>query len=196
VVCSGVPRGKQNSYALVTERAPDAVQMDPDEALAELTRRYFVSHGPATSKDFRWWSSLTAAAAKRGLEMLAGELEREEVGKVEFWRGREEPPPPAREMPAAHLLQGYDEYIVGYTESRHVLDIAGLARAVPGTIPFYHAVIVDGQVVGHWRRQLRGGEMVVEMRLLRELEGDERAQVERAVERYAAFAGLPARLRV
>jgi Winged helix DNA-binding domain len=193
VVCSGVTRGKQMTYALLAERAPGALELDPDEALAELTRRYFTSHGPATARDFRWWSSLTAGEAKRGLEMVADELESMVVGDLTFWQAGE--PPPAREMPAAHLLQGYDEYIVGYTESRHVLDVEQIARAVPGTIPFYHAVIVDCQAAGHWRRQLRKGEMVIEMKLLRALEEEENREVERAVERYAEFVGMPATIR-
>ena len=33
--------------------------LERDEALAELAGRYFASHGPATLKDFAWWSGLT-----------------------------------------------------------------------------------------------------------------------------------------
>ena len=59
VICSGAPRGKQHTYALVADRAPEARRLERDEALAELALRYFTSRGPATVKDFRWWSSLT-----------------------------------------------------------------------------------------------------------------------------------------
>jgi Winged helix DNA-binding domain len=51
VICSGVPKGKQQTYALLDERAPEAVNLTHEQALAELTRRYFTSHGPATVKD-------------------------------------------------------------------------------------------------------------------------------------------------
>ncbi len=50
VICSGPRRGKTFTYALVAERAPHAGRLDPDEALATLTFRYFRSHGPATVK--------------------------------------------------------------------------------------------------------------------------------------------------
>ena len=69
VICSGPRRGKQLTYALLPERAPRTPRLSRDEALAELTRRYFRSHGPATIRDFVWWSGLTNADAKRGLEM-------------------------------------------------------------------------------------------------------------------------------
>jgi hypothetical protein len=193
VVCSGVPRGAQQTYALLSERTPDAVALAPDEALAELTRRYFTSHGPATVRDFRWWSSLTAAEAKCGLELVGSALERVTAGERTYWQAPGEPPAAAR-TPRAHLLQSYDEYIVGYTESRDVLDIAGAARATPGMIPFSHAILVEGQVVGHWRRQVARGEMTIEARLLRPLGERDRTAVEAAVGRYARFTGLPARL--
>jgi hypothetical protein len=70
VVCSGPRRGRQHTYALIAERAPQARRLARDEALAELTRRYFTSHGPATVKDFAWWSGLTIADVKAGLAML------------------------------------------------------------------------------------------------------------------------------
>lgn len=52
VVCSGVERDGKHTYALASERVPDAVDLTRDEALAELARRYFRSHGPATLEDF------------------------------------------------------------------------------------------------------------------------------------------------
>ena len=76
VICSGPRRGKQSTYALVAERARKAVRLSRDEALATLARRYFPSHGPATIRDFVWWSGLNTADAKRGLEMNKARGER------------------------------------------------------------------------------------------------------------------------
>lgn len=193
IVCSGVPRGKQNSYALLTERAPGATSLSRDESLGKLAERYFTSHGPATVKDFRWWSSLTAADAKRAIEIAGRALTSIRVGESDGWMGASialaELPPSA-----AHLLQGYDEYIVGYAETRSLLDVAGIGAAVPGRLPFTHAIVLDGQVVAHWRRQLRPSAVSIEAMFLRPLKRRERAAVEDAVGRYGRFAGLPAEL--
>jgi hypothetical protein len=35
---------------------PDPVVLDRDEALRELARRYFRSHGPARLQDFAGWT--------------------------------------------------------------------------------------------------------------------------------------------
>src|SRR5947207_3024980 len=79
IICSGARRGKQFTYALLVERAPQARTLARDEALAELTRRYFTSHGPATLQDFVWWSGLAAIDAKAGIEMVKPQLVHEVV---------------------------------------------------------------------------------------------------------------------
>lgn len=192
LICSGVPSGKQTTYALVSERAPNARVMEPDEALRELTVRYFTSHGPAAEKDFRWWSTLRAGEVRRGLELADGELERWTfAGRTYWWR------PPASAEPEvgdddrrAHLLQAYDEMVVGYTESRGVLDVAGRAGTVAGAPAFYHVLLVDGQIAGHWRRQERGGRLIIEVQPVRKLSRDERKAVASAAARYGRFCGM------
>ena len=80
IVCSGVPRDRHQTYALVDERAPKASSMTRDEALSTLARRYFTSHGPATARDFQWWSGLTAADVARSLDILGRAFERVSSG--------------------------------------------------------------------------------------------------------------------
>jgi hypothetical protein len=71
LICSGARRNKQFTYVLLDERAPPTAPLERDEALLELTRRYFRARSPATPQDFSWWSGLTVSEAKRGIE-LAG----------------------------------------------------------------------------------------------------------------------------
>jgi len=124
ILCSGAPSGRQQTYALLEERAPAAEPRTRDQALAELTVRYYTSHGPATVKDFGWWSSLTAADIRRGLEMVASRLQHEVVDGVAYWFAGSAPAA-GLASPTVHLLQGYDEYIVGYSQSKSVLNLAG-----------------------------------------------------------------------
>jgi hypothetical protein len=192
VLCSGAPRGKEQTYALFDERVPGGTPLSPDEALAELTRRYFTTRGPATVKDYRWWSGLTAAQARRGLEMVGGELERMVADGREYWLAgsaaeHREP------TPTAHLVQAYDETIIAYSESRGAMDVAGLSKDVVGRqIPFLHVLLVDGQLAGRWRRKVTAKEMAVEVLPARALSKRERGAVERAAENYGRFCGIPA----
>ncbi len=66
VMCSGPARGKQLTYALFDERAPSSAARRPRDPGADLASRYFASHGPATLRDFVWWSGLTVAHGAAG----------------------------------------------------------------------------------------------------------------------------------
>ncbi len=66
LVCFGAREGKQPTFALLAEWAPHARSLARDEALAELARRYFTSHGPATWRDFAWWSGTAGGRRERG----------------------------------------------------------------------------------------------------------------------------------
>jgi hypothetical protein len=52
IVCSGPEKGNKPTYALLSERAPNKQNLTKDESLAELAKRYFSSHSPATIQDF------------------------------------------------------------------------------------------------------------------------------------------------
>jgi Winged helix DNA-binding domain len=187
LICSGARRGKQPTYALVAERAPAARRLQRDEALAELTKRYFRSHGPATIRDFVWWSGLTSADAKRGLEMIRAR-QREEDG-LRYWTvGRPRSAP--RPKSSLHLLPIYDEYLVAYR------DLQAVPRPAYLMGNFQHALVSEGQVAGTWRTTATRKGVAVTVETLRPLSAGERRRLEREVTRYSRFIGIPVSLLV
>jgi hypothetical protein len=191
LVCSGAPRGKEQTYALFDERVPPTRRSTRDEALTELTVRYFRSHGPATPNDFKWWSSLSAADVKRGLELAGDQLNREVVDGVTFWFATSSERLPRR--PAAtrvHLIQGYDEYTVGHRETKYLLDLSGRARTyIRERSVFVGIILLDSQVSGHWRRTTMKGGVAVEVALNRRFDATETRALRQAVDRYGSFLG-------
>jgi len=192
VVCSGALDGRQHTYALLDERVPPARSRGRDEALAELALRYLTSHGPATAKDLSWWSSLTLTEVRKGIEMAAPRLEREVVDGVTYWFAAP-PPAAAPASPTVHLLQAYDEYLVGYSESKYLLDVSGAARSQPEDgVPFNHVVVLDGQVAGRWKRTLQRRSVLIEAVLHAPFDDRQAAALQAAADRHAAFLGLTA----
>jgi hypothetical protein len=194
VVCSGAPCGKQQTYALLEERAPEARRLSREEALAELTVRYFTGHGPATVKDLRWWSSLTLADITQGLAMVASLLEHEGIDGTTYWFA-----PLARDTallpPTVHMVQGYDEYIVGYGESKYLFDASGVARSLPRARGIYtHSIILDGQVVGEWKAVPKKHAVILDVTLFTPLEDAQTQALRLAVQRYGEYLGVPATL--
>jgi len=187
IVCSGAMRGKQHTYALLDDRTPPTKTLEREAALAELTRRYFTSRGPATLNDFSRWSSLTAAEGKDGLSLVANELESQAVDGRTYWFG---PASGAARTPAklvVDLVQGYDEIIMSYSESRDVSFRLGGA-------PFFNAVLVEGRLIGHWKPRASRNSVLIETVLHRALSREEATALDDAVDRYGKFLGGPVTL--
>jgi hypothetical protein len=193
IVCSGGLRGRNHTYALLDERVPSAASLEGDAALAELATRYFTSHGPAQVADFAWWSGLTIRQARSAVQLATPALDSAALdGRTYFYtelssRAR-------RRRPLAQLVPNYDEYLVGYADRR--------AHVAPDVFPapptsmdlLANSVVVDGQVVGGWRRTAARGEVVVTTTLRMALSSAQRAGLERACERYGRFLGRPVAL--
>jgi hypothetical protein len=189
VVCSGPRRGKQFTYALLDERAPQAKSLPYDEALAELTKRYFTGHGPASPADFAWWSGLTKTQARAGLEMVGTSLIRETVGDQTYWLAPDLPL--AKEpSPTAHLLPNYDEYLLSYRDSSPVLDAAHAHMIETGNPIFGHFLVIDGRMAGTWRRDLRKDTVTITLKRFAPLSEAQEEAVHIAAGRYGKFIGL------
>lgn len=194
VICSGPRRGKNQTYAQLSARAPDAKRLSRDEALAELTLRFFRSHGPATMRDFVWWSGLTMADTKRGLEM--NRAKPLVVDGLTYWSlGKELRP--GQPTANAHLLPIYDEYLVSYRDREAVPHGPSVVKSGPrGSVMFQHALVIAGQVAGTWRMTKTGDGVAIDVFPLRKLTKKERVQVEETGQRYGQFTGAAVALRL
>jgi hypothetical protein len=185
IICSGARRGKQFTYALLEERVPLYQPLARAEALAELVRRYFTSHGPATVPDFCWWSSLTTAEARVGLEAAKTQLVQEKIDGQTYWRAPTTPSAPP-DAPTAYLLPPYDEYTVAYRDRSAVLEPAHMEVTRNGI--FSPIIVVDGLVVGTWKRSFSKRAVTVETSPFVALTPEQERAVAAATQRYQRFA--------
>jgi hypothetical protein len=185
IVCSGPREGKQFTYALLEERVPPSKPLTRDEALVELTRRYFNSHGPANLQDFVWWSGLTTADARRGIGLIDRDLRTDTVDEKVYYA-------PAAKIPAAktrtphaphppYLLPAFDEYNVAYKDRRLVNELIPTWNALGPT------VIVYGKVVGTWKASANQNSVRIDITSARPLTKSETTALTEAAGRYAAF---------
>jgi hypothetical protein len=186
LICSGALRGKQQTYTLLEERVPPARVLERDEALAELTRRFFTGHGPATLKDYTWWSGLTVAEARAGLEMVKSQLVQEVVDDKTYWFAPIEPGSQGG-SPLAHLLPAYDEYTIAYKDHHTVLDPQHLNQVIAGN---GIVIIIDGRITGTWKRTFKKGAVVVTLNPFTSLTEAETEAVTRVAHQYGAFLEL------
>jgi hypothetical protein len=161
---------------LLEEWIPPAKPRTRREALAELALRYFTSHGPATLKDFSWWSGLSSADARSGLESAAPQLVRASVDEQDFWSPRDERSGTST-SPAALLLPPFDEFLVAYRDRRRTVDPAHAGHLHSLLSP---TIAVKGRIIVP---RFFGRPGSGELRL-----------IETAARRYGAYLGLPAEL--
>ncbi|MGZ3571356.1 MAG: winged helix DNA-binding domain-containing protein [Gemmatimonadaceae bacterium] len=195
VICSGARRGKQATYALLEERVSRPTSLERDAALSELARRYFTTRGPAMIADFAWWSGLTAADARRGVEAAATYVEHRSIEGRSYWFSPGERPVRIS-SPLAHLLPNFDEYFVGLKDRSAFGARLESSKVKPRTTALAgHVLAVNGQMVGGWRRTLVGRKVVVEPKPLIRLSEPERRAVEVAARKLGRFLELPVEIR-
>lgn len=190
LLCLGVQQGRQPTFTLLEEWAPQARRLARAESLAELARRYFTSHGPATPHDFAWWSGLGVTEARRAAELAKADLVAKTVDGVTYWLPQAAPATGRGPAPRVHLLPGFDEYLLGYTDRSAALDPADAPRIQPGANGVFRPIlVVDGRVRGTWRRTQSARALRIAAEPFSPLHAEEGAAFAAAAERYGRFVG-------
>lgn len=145
-----------------------AARFDGDRipAVAELMRRYFTSHGPATIRDFAWWTKLTLGEIRLALPLVEPDLETDGADEASYWAPGllERAAGLGRAASAAMLLPGFDEFILGYQDRLFAMTPAEHQLLVPGNNGvFKPTVIAGGLARGLWRRGGRPGRRRLEV---------------------------------
>jgi len=194
LICFGAHQGRQPTFALLDEWAPKIRNWERAEALAELARRYFTSHGPATVHDFVWWSGLKISEARAAIEMAPAYLTSETIDGKVYWMSPNRPAlRPA--SPSVHLLPGFDEYMLGYQDRSAALDPQHAQKIVPGgNGMFMPTLVINGRVAGTWKRVVKKKMVAITAAPFAPLKKAELRALAPAAERYGQFLNLPVEL--
>jgi hypothetical protein len=183
VICSGPMRGTQQTYALLEERVPRSADAAGDAA--ELARRFFAGHGPASIPDLARWSSLTISQCRDALAAVKDRLDCVTVEGVELWFDPDAPR--AGQSSDALLLPLYDELTLSYPMINFP-QATGHPHS-PGEDLFVGSVIIAKTNVGNWRRTVKGRKIIIEIALAPEVLQRSRTLVEAAASKLATFQG-------
>jgi hypothetical protein len=196
LICSGARRGKQFTYALLEERVPTAKKLERDAALHELALRYFATRGPATADDFAWWSGLTKTDATSAAHSAESNLESTVIGGRRYWL-RSSPPAAKSKSRLARLLPNYDEFFIGLKD-RSAIQRKLKRAGMEGNVGFLggHLIVVDGQIVGAWKRTIKGDSLVVALKFLMPLSAVELRAVTAEVAKLASFLAVPGKVEI
>jgi hypothetical protein len=212
-LCFGPTRAKEQTFVLLEEWVRTSLRLDREQALGELARRYFASHGPATARDLAWWAKLTAAEVKTAVAVAGPALRALTEGGIRYWmaaeaeaaaeaaRGGPRAPPRSsrgstRSSVPVLALPGFDEYLLGYQDRDAVLPPRFQSRICPGgNGVFMPTIVVDGQVVGTWSRATRAKLVEVSAIPFARLTRAASEGFKDAAHAHGRFLGVPVRVR-
>jgi hypothetical protein len=190
----GPTDGREQTFALLDAWVRHPRRLERDEALGELARRYVRGHGPTTDRDLARWTGLTLADVRRGLAIAGPELTTVDIGGSTY-HVASETLAPGRRRRRAHLLPGFDEYLLGYQDRSFTLTPEHRDAIVPGgNGVFRPTIVLDGEVIGTWARNSPAGDIVIEPALFGRPTAENWRAIEQAAAAYGRFIGQSVRL--
>jgi hypothetical protein len=162
LICSGKQVKNKPAFALLEERVPARNRMSSrEEALQELGERYFITRGPATARDFSWWSGLSLRESKLALELNKRILVSRTFDGQDYWFA--ETNFKEQKTIGSFLLPSYDEFLISYRDRSAAMQIHENGRVVSNNGIFYPIILLNGKVAGTWKRNLKNNSAVLEL---------------------------------
>ena len=186
LICFASRKGRQPTFALLDDWVSPAKPLTNDEALATLTKKYFLSHGPATINDFAWWSGLTIAEVKKGIEIIKTDLQNEKANGQLFWLTNDISFEKNKTR-SVYLLPSFDEYLVAYKDRSIAIDSSHSKNIFGANGIFNPVILVNNKVAGTWKRSFEKDKVRIETNLFSELSNAKREAITKAVKQYGKF---------
>ncbi|NDV82282.1 winged helix DNA-binding domain-containing protein [Bacteroides sp. 51] len=185
-VCSGREKNKKFTYALIDERIAPTKELHKEEALAELARRYFRSHSPASLQDFLWWSGLTITETRKAINLISDELNKDRFASQELfihqsWVEYK----PCDDV--LHFLPPFDEYLISYKDRSAVLDPKHYPKAFNNFGTFYPVILHNGKIIGNWERVTKKGGVSIETTFFEKKTKVEKELLKEAEKKYLSY---------
>jgi hypothetical protein len=193
-LCFGPNLGQRVQFTSPDTWLP-AVQrpVDPQEAIAAVTRSFLTAYGPATDHDLaRWWSGGGVTTARHWIDSLGDDVTPVDLDGARAWmlttdarKLRDIPP-----IRSVRLLPGFDPYVIGASYHAEQLLPGNLRHRVFRPQGWVSPVLlVNGRMLGIWRHELKGSRVEVTIEPFVKTPAWVRHAAGQEAERLAAFLG-------
>jgi len=186
LVCSGSVQDKKQTYTLLRERVPKLKTVNREESLTNLADRYFSSHGPAALQDFVWWSGLQVKEAKQALEMIKSKFISEKIGAQVYWFSNSFLFSKMNKK-SIKFLPAYDEFIISYKDRSAAIPYEKQKKAISNNGVFWPTILINGQVVGTWKRTIKKEKVIVETKFFQQTGKELKYSIKSAAAKYGNF---------
>lgn len=191
IACLGPDKGKTTCLVLRGDWLGKLPPFDRERALAELARRYLRGYGPATDRDFAYWSGLRLGEVRSGLDAIGGEVAETQVGDQKLLSLEKD----RKRLPSGgqiRMLGHFDTYMLGWRDRSFAVPPHGHRAVKEGGGGWVRPVVVeDGRVIGGWRSKRRGERIEVELNPFDPISATVRRAIDAEIEDIARFEGVP-----
>jgi hypothetical protein len=201
LLCAGPNRGKEPTYVLWESWLGKLQPRPPEEALANLARRYLQAYAPAGPEDLASWSGLKLGEARQAWRLIAEQLVQVRAAGKPAWLLKSQqswledvPAEGDKKAEQVRLLPRFDTYLLGYANRDLAVDPAYARRIHPGGGILNAALLVNGQARGTWKIQRRRGRLEVQVEPFEPLAAALLPLVEAEVSDVGRFLGVEAAL--
>lgn len=196
LICFGPDSGAEPTYVLLNDwlRERLSPMFSPEQACAELARRYVAAYGPVTPHDFAAWSGLALSQVRQTWQLLMKDLvELQFVDGIAWmlkdrasWLDERD----LSFMPV-RLLPRFDLYLLGYQKRNLILPDQYAKRVNAGGGMIHPTVLVDGQVTGTWKSIQRKHGIDISIDPFEALSAEIYPELEVEAAEMARFLGMP-----
>jgi len=186
IICSGKTINNKSTFALLSERVPQVKRFSREESASKLALTYFLSHGPATLQDFIWWSGLPISLSRKALESIKSKLVSEKIENQIFWFA-DSLSIPEPDKNTVFLLPAYDEFTISYRDRTASLALERHRKAISSNGIFRPIMVINGEVVGLWRKTTQKDKICVEINLFQPVGNSIKDQIEEAAVLYGNY---------
>lgn len=187
IACLGPDRGRTACLVSRRDWLGELPRVDRERALAQLARRFVRAFGPASDRDFAYWSGLGLREVRAGLAAIAGELEESRIGGETLLSMRDE----RSRLPRrgwVRMLGAFDTYLLGYRSRDFLATPEQIAAVKEGGGGWIRPVIVrDGMVIGGWRSAMKGERIAISLALPPAVEDAAREAIEAEIADIGRF---------
>jgi hypothetical protein len=189
IICQGIMRSNNPTYLLLDKTMLKNRFPDRDEAAAELALRYFTSRAPASLQDFAWWSGLSRMGASCALDSIKSKLASDEIEGQTYWFPRAASTV-KKGAASTYLLPGFDEYLLSYKDRSASMDVKRLKSLTPSNGMLPATIVVNGKVVGTWKRTFKKAKAIIASRSFTPLSSSGMRALISAAHRYGEFVEM------
>jgi hypothetical protein len=195
LICMAARQGKQHTFALLDEWVPNGKTLTHEESLAELAKRYFTSHAPATIQDFSWWSGLTLTESKKAVDMVSRYWQKEMIDGIAYYMPKDITVVKLK-SPGGFLLPNFDEYLVAYKDRTAALDLKYNKNVIgaAGNGILSAVIIINGKVAGTWKRVIKKDSVSVQLNPFVSLTNVQQTAISKVVKLYGKFLKMKVEL--